>query len=138
MDFGDGAANVVSLWVESEMNQRNKMSKQLGCPASHLPMLRSWSCALAIVLAPSSCCLAADASQGKALANRWCAGCHLVERGAAGAQGRAPPFTYLARTPEFDENKLAFLLLQPHPNMPDVALSRSEVADMADYIATLR
>ena len=101
-------------------------------------MLRSRFCALAIVLAASPCCLAASANQGRALAKRWCAGCHLVERGATVAEGRAPPFTYLAKTPEFDENKLAFLLLQPHPNMPDVALSRSEVADMADYIATLK
>jgi hypothetical protein len=26
--------------------------------------------------------------------------------------------------PDFDENKLAFLLLLPHPNMPQVGLSR--------------
>jgi hypothetical protein len=51
---------------------------------------------------------------------------------------KAPPFTYLAKTPEFDENKLAFLLLLPHPNMPSVSLNRAEVADLADYIRSLK
>jgi hypothetical protein len=29
-------------------------------------------------------------------------------------------------------------LLDPHPKMPDMALSRAEAADLAAYIATLR
>jgi hypothetical protein len=29
-------------------------------------------------------------------------------------------------------------LLAPHPNMPKLALSRSEVADLAEYILTLK
>ena len=82
--------------------------------------------------------LAADADQGKALAQRWCASCHLVERGQASATDQAPPFAYLARMPEFDASKLAFLLLLPHPNMPEVSLNRAEVADLADYISTLK
>jgi mono/diheme cytochrome c family protein len=81
---------------------------------------------------------AADADQGKALAKGWCASCHLVERSQATATDSAPPFAYVARMPDFDENKLAFLLLLPHPKMPALSLSRSEVADMADYIATLK
>lgn len=82
--------------------------------------------------------VAADADHGKEVATRWCASCHLVERGQKSATDQAPPFTYLARTPEFDENKLAFLLLLPHPNMPDVSLNRADVADLADYIRSLR
>ena len=91
-------------------------------------------CTLAIVT-PS---FAADSDQGKEIAKRWCASCHLVERGQTSATDQAPPFTYLAKMPNFDENKLAFLLLQPHPNMPNVSLNRAEVADMADYIRTLK
>ncbi len=92
-------------------------------------------CCLIAVIAP---CAAADADHGKEIAKRWCASCHLVERGQTSATDQAPPFTYLARTPDFDENKLAFLLLLPHPSMPKISLSRTEVADMADYIRSLK
>ena len=81
---------------------------------------------------------AADPDHGKEIAKRWCASCHLVERGQTSATDQTPPFDYLARTPDFNADKLAFLLLQPHPNMPSVSLNRAEVADMADYILSLK
>ncbi len=91
-------------------------------------------CTLAIAT-PSS---AADVDHGKQIAKQWCASCHLVERGQTSATDQAPPFTYIARMPDFDANKLAFLLLLPHPNMPNVSLNRAEVADMTDYILSLK
>ena len=81
------------------------------------------------IVGPSA---AADADHGKQIAERWCASYHLVEPRLTSTTDQAPPFTYLARTPNFDENKLAFLLLLPHPNMPSVSLNRAEVADLAD------
>jgi hypothetical protein len=54
------------------------------------------------------------------------------------ATDQAPPFVSIARMPAFDANKLAFLLLKPHPNMPSLSLSRIEIADIANYIATLK
>ncbi|MDE2469522.1 MAG: cytochrome c [Bradyrhizobium sp.] len=92
-------------------------------------------CCLIAIITSSA---AADADHGKEIAKRWCASCHLVERGQTNATDQAPPFSYLARTPDLDENKLAFLLLMPHPNMPQVSLNRAEVADLADYIRSLR
>ena len=82
---------------------------------------------------------AADAYQGKDIAERWCAGCHVVERDQKSpAIDQAPPFASVGRTPGFDANKLAILLLKPHPNMPKLALSREEVANLAAYILTLK
>ena len=82
---------------------------------------------------------AADAKQGKAIAERWCASCHVVGREQKRAPtDQAPPFASLAGRPDFSADKLALLLLKPHPNMPKLALSRFEVADLAEYILTLK
>jgi mono/diheme cytochrome c family protein len=92
-------------------------------------------CAL-LALGPA---IAADASQGKAIAERWCSACHVVERAQKTAPtDQAPPFASLAARPDFNADRLALLLLAPHPNMPKLALSRFEVADLADYILTLK
>jgi mono/diheme cytochrome c family protein len=93
-------------------------------------------CAFSVVL--GSPVLAADAGNGKTLANRWCSSCHVVDHEQKLATDQAPPFASLASMPAFDANKLAFLLLKPHPNMPPLSLSRTEIADIAEYIATLK
>lgn len=83
--------------------------------------------------------VAADATQGKAIAERWCMGCHLVEPAQKTATtDKAPPFASLAKMPDFGAAKLALLLLAPHPNMPKLSLSRSEIADLAEYVQTLK
>jgi mono/diheme cytochrome c family protein len=82
---------------------------------------------------------AADALRGKIIAQRWCSGCHLVEPAQASAPtDQAPPFAAIAQKPGFDAGRLALLLLEPHPNMPKLSLSRSEIADLSDYILTLK
>ena len=90
----------------------------------------------ALGLSPSS---AADAQQGKVIAERWCSGCHLVQHDQKTATtDQAPPFGRIAETPGFDAGRLALLLLKPHPNMPQLSLSRPEIADLAEYIRDLR
>jgi mono/diheme cytochrome c family protein len=82
---------------------------------------------------------AADARQGRAMAERWCSSCHVVgpmQKSAPNDQ--APPFASIALRPDFDEGRLALLLLSPHPNMPKLTLSRFEIADLAEYIRTLK
>jgi mono/diheme cytochrome c family protein len=97
--------------------------------------LLSVVCSALAIITPS---VAADTVNGKDIAKRWCASCHLVENGQTSATDQAPPFTYLARMPDFDQNRLAFLLLMPHPNMPNLSLNRTEVSDLADYIRSLK
>ena len=83
--------------------------------------------------------VAADAKQGKAVAERWCMSCHLVEPGQKSpTTDKAPPFASMAKMPDFGAGKLALLLLAPHPNMPKLSLSRSEIADLAEFIQTLK
>jgi len=100
----------------------------------------SWlfpSLMLAAVLGITSA-FAADPNNGERLASRWCATCHVVASNQRGPTGKAPPFPTIARKPDFDSAKLAFFLLDPHPKMPDMSLSRTEAADLAAYIASLR
>jgi mono/diheme cytochrome c family protein len=92
---------------------------------------------LAAGLAGTSC-LAADPDQGETLVRRWCTGCHLVAADQKAATTDAPPFASIARRPNFDPAKIEFLLQDPHPKMPNMALGRSEAADIAAYIATLK
>jgi mono/diheme cytochrome c family protein len=95
--------------------------------------------AICAFLAQGSASFAADAVQGKVIAQRWCSGCHLVEGGQKSpVTDQAPSFATIATMPGFGADRLALLLLAPHPNMPNLALSRFEVANLADYILTLK
>src|SRR5579862_3858501 len=80
---------------------------------------------------------AADAKNGERLAHRWCAACHVVSASQRqSTTDQAPPFATIAKIPGFDAAKIALFLLDPHPKMPDMGLSRTEAADLAAYIAT--
>jgi mono/diheme cytochrome c family protein len=81
---------------------------------------------------------AADVRNGEALARRWCATCHVVASDQQGPASEAPPFASVAKRPDFDAHKLAFFLLNPHPKMPDMGLSRGAAEDLTAYIASLR
>jgi mono/diheme cytochrome c family protein len=88
-----------------------------------------------LVASPS---FAANPDQGETLVRRWCTGCHLVAADQKGATTEAPPFASIAKRPDFDPAKIARFLLDPHPKMPNMELTRDETADIAAYIATLR
>ena len=53
------------------------------------------------------------------------------------ASADAPPFASIAKTPGFDAQKIAFFLLEPHPKMPPMALSRRDAEDLAAYMVRL-
>lgn len=91
---------------------------------------------VALVMAIASAATRApDPANGERLAKRWCASCHVVSQTQRDAPGEAPPFATMAKKPNFDVNQLAFFLLNPHPVMPNMGLSRFEAADLAAYIA---
>jgi mono/diheme cytochrome c family protein len=75
---------------------------------------------------------------GERLAIRWCVVCHVVASDQRQSAGEVTPFHEIAKRPDFDAAKLAFFLLNPHPVMPNMGLSRSEAADLAAYIDTLK
>lgn len=80
---------------------------------------------------------AADGDNGGRLAQRWCATCHVVAPSQQSANADAPPFESIAKMPGFSPEKLSYFLLEPHPKMPNMALSRREAEDLSAYIARL-
>jgi mono/diheme cytochrome c family protein len=58
--------------------------------------------------------LAADASNGERLAERWCAACHVVSLDQRQASSDAPPFASIAKRPNFSEAGIMTFLLDPH------------------------
>jgi mono/diheme cytochrome c family protein len=92
--------------------------------------------AAALAMTPA---YAADSDNGERLAQRWCAACHVVSATQRqSTTDQAPPFATIAKIPGFDAAKIALFLLDPHPKMPDMGLSRTAAADLAAYIATLK
>ena len=81
--------------------------------------------------------LPADAAHGETLAKRWCASCHIVANDQTRGADNAPAFASIAKTPGFSAEKVAQFLMDPHPKMPDMQLSRKETSDLGAYIASL-
>jgi mono/diheme cytochrome c family protein len=91
-----------------------------------------------LLVALTSAAGAADAATGEKLARRWCVTCHLVAEDQTKGSTEAPPFSAIAKRPDFNDAELAQYLLLQHPQMPDMNLSRDEAADLVAYIKTQR
>jgi mono/diheme cytochrome c family protein len=102
------------------------------------PLNRALAVAFALSAAASTAAAApADPAQGENLAKRWCAACHIVSADQTRGADNVPAFATIARTPGFSAEKIAQFLMDPHPKMPDMQLSRDEAADLGAYIASL-
>ena len=79
-------------------------------------------------------------TNGRALAAKLCAGCHLVGPDAKGpVPDGVPSFMAIAARPDSDERRIqAALISVPHPLMPSPPLDSRQMADVASYILTLR
>jgi mono/diheme cytochrome c family protein len=78
----------------------------------------------------------ADPRNGAVLAQRWCTSCHIVSKEQTKAIDGVPSFTAIAQRGDVSGERLAFILLDPHPAMPAMTLTRNEARDLAAYIAT--
>lgn len=79
-----------------------------------------------------------DARRGKALAETWCASCHLVgEEAARSGTDRAPPFPAIARDPAKDAAYIRRWLTADHVQMPNFDLGRRETEDLIAYFRSL-
>jgi len=78
-----------------------------------------------------------DPQAGEQIARTWCASCHTVAEDQAVASPDVPTFASLAKRPDVSPDGLATFLVAPHPPMPDMNLSREEIADVVAYILSL-
>ena len=89
-------------------------------------------CTLALL---SSTTQAADADKGKIIAQRWCASCHVVSPEQSKASVDVPTFMDISKR-RTDAKALTNFIADPHPVMPQMALTRDDVADVVRYIQT--
>jgi len=79
---------------------------------------------------------ARDAANGRVLAEKWCAGCHLIGDSVPGSDV-APPFRAIASDPAKSRGRLEAWLATPHTAMPSMPLSRRDIDDLLTYIESL-
>ncbi len=83
---------------------------------------------------------ALDAAKGHELAEKLCTSCHIVGKEAAGASVPAdvPSFLAIASRPGQTAEAIAGRIVLPHPPMPQIQLTRSDIAELATYILSLK
>jgi mono/diheme cytochrome c family protein len=80
----------------------------------------------------------ADASNGRYIAETWCARCHAIDPGErASPRPPAPSFWVLSRDPAATSTAIRVLLQTPHKTMPNIRFSPQEVDDLIAYIQGL-
>lgn len=115
-------------------------------PASRL---RLWTLAVAAILAlpaaaqvvaptplpqePAGTLRKGVAAQGKVIAERWCAECHVVSPQQKSGKADVPAFSAIAAKGYKDVDLQRFLM-NPHPKMPDMQIGRNEAADLVAWI----
>ena len=82
---------------------------------------------------------APDPANGKAVAEKLCVGCHLIDKASGGGTpADVPSFPSIANRSKQSVEALINWLMAPHPPMPDPHLTRQEIRDLAGYIISLR
>lgn len=80
-----------------------------------------------------------NADRGAQLAVKLCANCHAVSAGdAARVKADVPTFQEIAALADQSTERMTGKMMMPHHPMPDIQLTRSEIADVIAYIQSLK
>lgn len=74
----------------------------------------------------------AGETEGRAIAERWCAACHVVSPEQRQGTEGVPSFAEIARSR--DDAAIGRFLFDPHPTMAGLSLSRADIASVRAYI----
>ena len=77
------------------------------------------------------------ASEGRIIAKKWCASCHVVSDSQTSASADVPSFKFIASKYQTELDVLGAFLADPHPVMPNLSLTRREINDLLAYIKLL-
>jgi cytochrome c len=80
---------------------------------------------------------AGNAEAGRALAERSCVSCHTSAKSNV-ASDSAPPLAELMRRAGRTPGTLRAWLSDPHPPMPNLSLTRTEIDNLVAYLTTLQ
>ena len=77
-----------------------------------------------------------NSEAGKQLVLNSCTACH-APMGTTRATDTAPPLSFLAKDNKANQRWVQGWLMDPHPPMPGIMLSRQQIADVIAYLSTL-
>jgi len=103
--------------------------------------MRAVTIPIVMLLSIATCGLAAaqDAMRGQALAERWCANCHVVNQAAmTGRADGLPTFPALAARKDITAATIKGAMTATHSRMPDLQLGARDQEDLVAYILSLR
>jgi mono/diheme cytochrome c family protein len=101
--------------------------------------MRALTLLLVLLLSSVTSAWSQDVLRGQALAERWCANCHVVNRAAT--TGRAdglPTLPALANRKDVTAATLKGAMTATHSLMPDLQLGARDQEDLVAYIFSLR
>jgi mono/diheme cytochrome c family protein len=81
---------------------------------------------------------APDPNHGKNLSTSLCSNCHLVDSGQEQANVDIPSFAEIANKVDQSSGAIMAAIMLPKHPMPEIPLTKSELADLAAYILSLR
>ena len=77
-----------------------------------------------------------NTNAGRDLVLRSCTTCHAVNETTSASDG-APPLSYIARDNKERPAWIRGWLMDPHPPMPGIMLSRQQINDIIAYLDSL-
>lgn len=102
--------------------------------------IKSASMAVLLTLGMGGVANGADTATGKKLAEALCSNCHIVApgQGQGTVTAGVPSFMAVAQKEAQTPEKIAGYIIIPHPPMPEIQLTRHDIANIAAYIMTLK
>jgi cytochrome c len=81
----------------------------------------------------------ADPGRGRDIADSLCSTCHVVDASPGNiAKSDISSFYSIANKPDQSQERLAGAIIFPHPAMPKVSFTNSELRDVISYIMSLK